>query len=78
MFLHAPNAVEKGMPLFVGFFQVMIASGAFFGGQIVDHLGIQSVLWTATVLCFIGATIVLLLGKGIGKMTSDIPIGVAH
>ena len=78
MFVTAPEAVERGMPLFVGIFQVMIAAGSFFGGQIVDTFGIQSVLWTATVLCFIGATIVLLLGKGIGKMTSDLPIGVAH
>lgn len=37
MFLHAPHAVEKGMPLFVGFFQVMIATGALIGGFIVDH-----------------------------------------
>ena len=78
MFVTAPEAVERGMPLFVGMFQVMIAAGSFFGGQIVDTFGIQSVLWTATVLCFIGATIVLLLGKGIGKMTSNLPIGVAH
>ncbi len=37
MFVHAPQAVEKGMPLFVGLFQVMIASGSLLGGFVVDH-----------------------------------------
>lgn len=31
MFVHAPESVEKGMPLFVGFFQIMIATGSLFG-----------------------------------------------
>lgn len=37
MFVHAPKAVEKGMPLFVGMFQVMIATGSLIGGYVVDH-----------------------------------------
>lgn len=76
MFVTAPEAVERGMPLFVGMFQVMIAAGSFFGGQIVDSFGIPSVLWIATALCFIGAAIVLLLGKGIDKITEATPVGV--
>ena len=76
MFVTAPDAVERGMPLFVGMFQVMIAVGSFFGGQIVDSFGIPSILWIATALCFIGATIVLLLGTGIDKITEVEPVGV--
>lgn len=38
MFLHAPEAIEKGMPLFVGMFQVMIAVGAFHLRRQLAHL----------------------------------------
>ena len=51
MFVHAPQAVEKGMPLFVGFFQVMIATGSLFGGYIVDHFNANILLYS--VLSFI-------------------------
>lgn len=83
MFVTAPDAVEPGMPLFVGLFQVMIATGSFFGGQIVDHLGISSVLWVATLLCLVGAAIVLLFGKGIGQSSNSaaktaLPTASAH
>lgn len=46
MFVHAPQAVEKGMPLFVGFFQVMIAVGSLFGGYIVDHFNANILLYS--------------------------------
>lgn len=46
MFVHAPQAVEKGMPLFVGFFQVMIATGSLFGGFIVDHFNANILLYS--------------------------------
>lgn len=52
MFVHAPESVEKGMPLFVGMFQIMIATGALFGGYIVDHFSANSLLYS--VLIFIG------------------------
>lgn len=51
MFVHAPQAVEKGMPLFVGFFQVMIAVGSLFGGYIVDHFNANILMYS--VLSFI-------------------------
>ncbi|WP_445114621.1 MFS transporter [Acinetobacter sp. WZC-1] len=56
MFVHAPDAVEKGMPLFVGFFQVMIATGSLFGGYIVDHFNANTLLYS--VLSFIILAIV--------------------
>lgn len=46
MFLHAPQAVEKGMPLFVGMFQVMIAFGALLGGYMVDHFNTNVLLYS--------------------------------
>jgi predicted MFS family arabinose efflux permease len=78
MFISAPEAVERGMPLFVGLFQVIIAAGSFFGGQIVDSFGIPSVLWLATISCIIGGAIVLLLGKGVGSATAPIGKIAAH
>ena len=51
MFVHAPQAVEKGMPLFVGFFQVIIATGSLFGGYIFDHFNSTTLLYS--VLSFI-------------------------
>lgn len=56
MFLHAPESVEKGMPLFVGMFQIMIAAGALFGGYIVDHFSANSLLYS--VLIFIGFALI--------------------
>ena len=56
MFMHAPNAVEKGMPLFIGIFQVMIAAGALFGGYVVDHFNANSLLYT--VLIFIAFALI--------------------
>lgn len=78
MFITAPEAVERGMPLFVGMFQVMIASGSFFGGQIVDSFGIPSILWIATVLALMGGAVILIFGRGVGKATSTLPSGGAH
>lgn len=46
MFLHAPQAVEKGMPLFVGMFQVIIALGALIGGYMVDHFSTSILLYS--------------------------------
>ena len=51
MFLHAPEAVEKGMPLFVGMFQVMIAVGALFGGFMVDHFNASTLIYSVIRLC---------------------------
>lgn len=56
MFIHAPHAVEKGMPLFVGIFQVNIALGALYGGYVVDHFSTHGLLYS--VLIFIALAIV--------------------
>ena len=39
MFVVAPEDVERGMPLFVELFQVIIALGSFFGGRTVVQMG---------------------------------------
>lgn len=78
MFISAPEAVERGMPLFVGLFQVIIAIGSFFGGQVVDHFGIPSILWLATISCLIGGILVFVLGKGVDSATTPIGKIAAH
>lgn len=72
MFLHAPQAVEKGMPLFVGIFQVMIASGALFGGYIVDHFSANSLLYS--VLIFIGCALISVFTYSRGLNNPSVPV----
>lgn len=50
MFVHASESVEKGMPLFIGIFQVMIAIGALYGGYIVDHFNANFLLYSVLIL----------------------------
>lgn len=50
------QAVEKGMPLYVGIFQVMIASGSFLGGFIVDHFNINILLFS--ILSLVGLALI--------------------
>lgn len=56
MFTHAAQAVEKGMPLYVGIFQIMIASGSFLGGFIVDHFDINFLLFS--ILSLVGLALI--------------------
>jgi predicted MFS family arabinose efflux permease len=67
MFVVAPKDVERGMPLFVALFQVIIALGSFFGGQIVDRLGSSVLLSLATALVGCGFVIVLVLGRRVSN-----------
>ncbi|MHA3092147.1 MFS transporter [Acinetobacter brisouii] len=73
MFLHAGDAVEKGMPLFVGMFQVMIAVGSLFGGMVVDHYNETTLIYS--VLSFIVLALIALftLTRGLNnpKMTCE-------
>lgn len=67
MFIVAPKDVERGMPLFVAMFQVIIALGSFFGGQIVDQLGTAALLSLATALVACGFMTVLVLGRKVSN-----------
>ncbi|HAL67319.1 MAG TPA: MFS transporter, partial [Pseudomonas sp.] len=67
MFVVAPKDVERGMPLFVAMFQVIIAVGSFFGGQVVDHLGTGVLLSAATALVGCGFVTVLVLGRSVSN-----------
>lgn len=67
MFVVAPKDVERGMPLFVALFQVIIALGSFFGGQIVDQLGSSVLLSLATALVGAGFATVLVLGRKVSN-----------
>jgi predicted MFS family arabinose efflux permease len=57
----APGAVEVASALYVGAFNVGIASGAWLGGQALDRLGLTANLWltsgfavAAVALCIAG------------------------
>lgn len=67
MFVVAPKDVERGMPLFVAMFQVIIALGSFFGGRIVDQLGSSVLLSLATALVGCGFVTVLVLGRNVSN-----------
>ena len=67
MFVVAPKDVERGMPLFVALFQVIIALGSFFGGRIVDQMGSSVLLSLATVLVGFGFATVLVLGRKVSN-----------
>ena len=67
MFVVAPKDVERGMPLFVAMFQVIIALGSFFGGRIVDQLGSPVLMSLATALVGCGFVTVLVLGRNVSN-----------
>ena len=67
MFVVAPKDVERGMPLFVALFQVIIALGSFFGGRIVDQMGSSVLLSLATALVGAGFVTVLVLGRKVSN-----------
>ena len=74
MFVVAPKDVERGMPLFVALFQVIIALGSFFGGQIVDQLGSSVLLSLATALVGCGFVTVLVLGRNVSNRLAVQPV----
>ncbi|QXH33706.1 MFS transporter [Pseudomonas muyukensis] len=73
MFVVAPKDVERGMPLFVAMFQVIIALGSFFGGQIVDQLGSAVLFSLATALVGCGLVTVLVLGRNVSNRLAAQP-----
>ena len=73
MFVVAPKDVERGMPLFVAMFQVIIALGSFFGGRIVDQLGSAMLLSLATALVGCGFVTVLVLGRNVSNSLAAQP-----
>lgn len=73
MFVHAPQAVEKGMPLFVGLFQVMIATGSLLGGYIVDHFNENILIYGVLNFIILALISVFTLAKGLNnpKLTCE-------
>lgn len=73
MFVHAPQAVEKGMPLFVGMFQVMIATGSLLGGYIVDHFNENILIYGVLNFIILALISVFTLAKGLNnpKLTCE-------
>ncbi|WP_343597182.1 MFS transporter [Acinetobacter sp.] len=67
MFLHAPQAVEKGMPLFVGMFQVMIAAGSLFGGMVVDHFNETTLIYGVLSFILLALMSLFTLARGLNN-----------
>ncbi|KRW62492.1 MFS transporter [Pseudomonas sp. TTU2014-080ASC] len=67
MFVVAPKDVERGMPLFVCLFQVNIALGSFFGGRLVDSIGVSSLISLSTILVAIGIVTILVYGRSVSN-----------
>nr|WP_174506953.1 MFS transporter [Acinetobacter sp. Marseille-Q1620] len=74
MFVHTPNAVEKGMPLFVGFFQVMIATGSLLGGYIVDHFNANILLYSVLSFIVLAIVSIFTLSRGLNNPKIDCEI----
>ena len=72
MFLHAPHAVEKGMPLFVGFFQVMIATGALIGGYVVDHFNANILLYSVLSFIILAFISIFTLSRGLNNPKAEL------
>lgn len=73
MFVHVPEAVEKGIPLFIGIFQLMIAFGSVFGGYVVDHFNANILLYT--VVIFVGLALLALFthSRGLNNPKHNCP-----
>ncbi len=67
MFVHAPQAVEKGMPLFVGLFQVMIGSGSLLGGFVVDHFNENILIYGVLTFILLALLSIFKLAKGLNN-----------
>lgn len=72
MFLHAPHAVEKGMPLFVGMFQVIIALGALIGGFMVDHFSTSILLYSVVAFLAFALLAVFTHSRGLNNPKSPL------
>lgn len=57
MFRAAPKQLEAVQALFVSLSQVAIGIGAFAGGMLVDHLGITSAIWAASMTALLTAAL---------------------
>lgn len=71
MFIHAPQAVEKGMPLFVGIFQVMIATGALYGGYVVDHFNANILLYSVLVFITFALVSIFTYSRGLNNPKAE-------
>ncbi|MBV4474759.1 MULTISPECIES: MFS transporter [Pseudomonas] len=65
MQLTSPKLPEASSAMLVTTFQVAIASGSLFGGLVVDHTGVASVLWLGAGVGLLG--LLVLLSFGVGK-----------
>ncbi len=67
MFTHAPEAVEKGMPMVTLTFLILIALGSMFGGVIVDHFDGTVLFFTMLPLIILSLILIFTLARGLNN-----------
>lgn len=75
----APRAMEIAAALYVGIFNIGIASGAWAGGQVIDQLGLSTNLWLAG--SFAAAALLIIFQESFNQRTQKVepsPTGIAE
>lgn len=67
MFVHAPEAVEKGMPMITFTFLILIALGSGLGGLIVDYFNSNVLLFGVLPLALFSILLIFTLARGINN-----------
>lgn len=67
MFTHAPEAVEKGMPMVTLTFLILIALGSMFGGIIVDHFDGSILFFAMLPLVLCSLILIFTLARGLNN-----------
>lgn len=67
MFMHAPEAVEKGMPMVTLTFLILIALGSMFGGIIVDHFDGSILFFAMLPLVLCSLILIFTLARGLNN-----------
>lgn len=67
MFTHAPEAVEKGMPMVTLTFLILIALGSMFGGIIVDYFNGTVLFFAMLPLVLCSLVLIFTLARGLNN-----------
>ena len=71
MFTHAPEAVEKGMPMVTLTFLILIALGSMFGGIIVDYFNGTVLFFAMLPLVLCSLVLIFTLAHGLNNPKSN-------
>nr|WP_273333071.1 MFS transporter [Acinetobacter populi] len=71
MFVHAPESVEKGMPMITFTFLILIALGSALGGLIVDYFNSNVLLFGVLPLTLFSIFLIFTLARGLNNPTVE-------